>query len=69
MYLHTVFVWDQNKNRTNRRKHGVSFESAVRIFDDPRVVSYPDRVVDSEERWHSIGSAGGIANLLCRKST
>ena len=56
-----IFVWDEKKNRGNRRKHGVSFETAARIFEDPNVVSYPDRVVDGEDRWHAIGSAGGIA--------
>jgi uncharacterized DUF497 family protein len=59
-----VFAWDEKKNRINRRKHGVSFETAARIFEDPSVVSYRDRVVDEEERWHSIGCAGGIAILL-----
>jgi uncharacterized DUF497 family protein len=64
LYIHVVFVWDEKKNRTNRRKHGVSFETAARIFEDPVVVSYPDRWVDEEERRHAIGSAGGIAILL-----
>jgi uncharacterized DUF497 family protein len=54
-----VFAWDEKKNRINRRKHpaktsgenirrkhGVSFETAARIFEDPNVVSYRDRVVD-----------------------
>jgi uncharacterized DUF497 family protein len=59
-----VFAWDENKNRINRRKHGVSFETAARIFEDPNVVSYRDRVVDEEERWHAIGCASGIAILL-----
>ena len=59
-----VFVWDENKDRINRRKHGVSFETAARIFEDPNVVSYPDRVVDGEERWHAVGNAGGIALVL-----
>jgi len=59
-----VFVWDENKNRINQRKHGVSSETAARIFEDPNVVSYADCVVDEEERWHAIGSAGGIAMVL-----
>ncbi|MGA1993931.1 MAG: BrnT family toxin [Bryobacteraceae bacterium] len=59
-----VFAWDEKKNRINRRKHGVSFETAARIFEDPNVVSYRDRVVAEEERWHSIGCAGAIAILL-----
>ncbi len=46
------------------RKHDVSFGTAARIFEDPLLVSYPDRVVDEEERWHTIGSVGGIVILL-----
>ncbi len=59
-----VFAWDENKDRINRRKHGVSFEAAARIFEDPNAVSYVDRVVDGEERWHTIGLAGGVVILL-----
>ena len=29
------FVWDENKNTRNKKKHKVSFETAVRIFNDP----------------------------------
>jgi len=59
-----IFAWDENKNRINRRKHGVSFEAAVRVFEEPTAVSYVERVVDGQERWHSIGLAGGIVVLL-----
>src|ERR1017187_2744032 len=62
--IHVVFMWDEKKNRINRRKHGIWFKTAARIFEDPNVVSYRDRVVDEEERWHAIGSAGGIAIVL-----
>jgi uncharacterized DUF497 family protein len=41
-----------------------SFESAARIFEDPNVISYVDRIVEDEERWHAVGGAGGIALLL-----
>jgi hypothetical protein len=59
-----IFAWDESKNRINRRKHGVSFEAAARAFEDLAAVSYIERVVDGEERWHTIGSAGGVAILL-----
>jgi uncharacterized DUF497 family protein len=38
-----VFAWDEKKDRINRRKHGISFETAARIFEDPnrRVVPGP----------------------------
>lgn len=30
-----VFEWDETKARTNRKKHGVSFEEAATVFLDP----------------------------------
>jgi uncharacterized protein len=59
-----VFVWDENKNRINRRKHDVSFESAARAFEDPHAVSYVERVVGGQEPWHTIGLASGMIVLL-----
>ena len=29
------FEWDETKNKSNRKKHGVWFEEATSIFDDP----------------------------------
>ena len=58
------FEWDERKNIRNRAKHCVSFETATLIFEDPRVVSILDRIEENEERWHSIGMAGGILLLL-----
>jgi len=31
----TTFEWDEAKAAENQRKHGVSFEEAVTVFDDP----------------------------------
>jgi len=59
-----LFAWDERKNRLNRRKHGISFASAVRVFEDPVAVSYVERVVDGEERWHTIGLVAGLVVLL-----
>jgi len=59
-----VFFWDEAKNRTNQQKHGVSFEAASLVFDDPLQVSRIERVVDGEERWQTIGVAEGIVLLL-----
>ena len=49
------FEWDEDKNRVNYAKHGVSFEIACKVFDDPLVAYLFDRIVDGEERWHAIG--------------
>lgn len=55
------FEWDESKNRLNRAKHGVSFQSAVQVFDDPIGISKFDRVVESDERWHFLGmTRGGV---------
>ena len=49
------FEWDEDKNKANFTKHGVSFEVAVKIFDDPLVAYLFDRIVDGEERWLAFG--------------
>jgi len=56
--------WDEKKNRANQKKHGVSFELAQEIFDDPLALSKLDRTVGSEERWHTLGMVEGIVLLL-----
>jgi hypothetical protein len=58
------FSWDEAKNDINRRKHGVSFEAARLVFDDPRHVSRLERVEGGEERWQTLGRAGGMVLVL-----
>jgi len=38
------FEWDENKNEANRKKHGISFEAAVRVFDDPNLLDFVERI-------------------------
>jgi uncharacterized DUF497 family protein len=49
------FEWDEAKNLSNRRKHGVSFEEASQVFRDPLYVSVQDRVEGGELRWQTLG--------------
>ena len=58
------FVWDENKNRSNTRKHGVSFEIAARVFADPFAVSEQDRIEGGELRWQTLGMVEGYVLLL-----
>lgn len=58
------FEWDDTKNRENLSKHGISFETAALVFDDPHALSDQDRVVDDEERWQTIGSIGVLVVLV-----
>lgn len=36
------FEWDAAKAASNLRKHGVSFEEATTVFDDPDALDAPD---------------------------
>ena len=36
------FEWDENKNRINKEKHGLSFEVAVHVFNDDRRLEFFD---------------------------
>ena len=44
------YEWDDNKAQTNFAKHGVSFEEAATVFDDPyaRVIADPDHSLEEE---------------------
>ena len=42
------FEWDEDKNRTNKIKHHLSFETAKGVFADPLHRSIPDRIEDGE---------------------
>lgn len=56
--------WDESKNRHNLRKHGIGFETASLVFDDPHALSEQDRIVDGEERWQTIGTIGALVVLV-----
>ena len=58
------FEWDENKNQSNQAKHGLGFETAICVFEDPSYWSYQDRFVDGEERWQTIGLASGVLLVL-----
>jgi uncharacterized DUF497 family protein len=58
------FEWDSDKARTNLEKHGVSFETATRVWDDPLHEIYFDRVENGESRWHAMGCVDRVVVLL-----
>lgn len=59
-----LFDWDENKSKTNLVKHGISFDTARLVFDDPYALSMQDRHKDGEERWQTLGLINGIVILL-----
>jgi uncharacterized DUF497 family protein len=58
------FEWNETKNRSNKIKHGIDFETARLVFGDPNYVSFVERVYDGEERWHAIGSIENIIVIV-----
>ena len=54
-----MFEWDADKAAGNFRKHGVRFEFAVAVFDDPRrIESDVSRAQDGELRSKTVGRIG-----------
>lgn len=52
------FEWDDNKNKSNKIKHGVSFEKAKETFQDPNGVTYSGNT-KSELRFVRVGKTFG----------
>ena len=52
------FEWDPAKAAANRRKHGIAFDLAATVFQDPGAMSIPDDDhSEHEERWATMGRA------------
>jgi len=51
-----TFEWDEGKSKENLRKHGVAFEEAKTVFNDPFTITItdPDHS-NEEERYLDIG--------------
>lgn len=43
------FEWDEDKARSNARKHGVAFEEASSVFSDPLAAIFTDEAHSDEE--------------------
>ncbi len=51
-----MFEWDENKNKINQQKHGISFEDVKMVFEDVYAILFddPDHSLE-EERFLIIG--------------
>jgi len=60
------FSWDDAKNATNKRKHGVSFEDAAQLLiTDHHLVIFDEEHSEHEDRFISIGPiARGIVLVV-----
>lgn len=67
------FEWDENKNRINQKKHGISFDEATTVFYDEEALVIDDPEHSEEEERFIILGLSSRANLLvvchcCRDS-
>ncbi len=58
------FEWNEEKNQINQTKHGIDFETAKLVFDDPLCVTFVEGIIGGEERWHAIGSIENIIVIV-----
>lgn len=61
----TTFEWDEHKNRENRKKHGVGFETAQYAFlDERRVIARDLAHSKVEKRFYCFGKVkGGVLTV------
>ena len=60
-----VFEWDENKDKSNFRKHKISFAEAKSVFDDQFLITFLDEFhSNNEERLISIGLSNQNRILL-----
>jgi hypothetical protein len=58
------FEWDPAKAASNLKKHGISFETAARVFGDPLGWTEQDRIEGGEYRWQTVGMVDGMLLLI-----
>lgn len=60
------FSWDEDKNKKNKQKHGISFEIAKQVFDDSALLSWLDNRFEDyeEERWISLGCIDDLVVIV-----
>jgi uncharacterized protein len=59
------FEWNQDKAELNLKKHGVSFNEATTVFNDPLSVNFPDPNHSiGEERYVIIGLSSADRLLI-----
>jgi uncharacterized protein len=64
--MKTRFTWDPAKAQRNQRVHGISFETAAEVFDDPNQVVGDNYFIqgDGEQRYQIIGMTRRLVLLL-----
>ena len=61
----TLVEWDDNKNRINIQKHGISFETAALVFADEERFEYYDQLHSQDEDCYVVlGCVQGILYVV-----
>ena len=55
--------WDKDKNQQNVSSHGISFETASQVFEDPLSMTKEDPYWD-ELRWRTMGMIGTVVVVV-----
>ena len=58
------FEWDENKAARNCSKHGISFDEAKTVFDDPLYIDFYDPDHSEDEARYLIVGASNRRRLL-----
>ena len=57
------WTWDPEKNEENRQAHGISFETAMLVFDDP-ISATLENPYPHEQRWRTMGMIGTVVVMV-----
>ena len=57
------WAWDDDKNHDNIQKHGIRFESAKHVLDDPLQVTEDDPN-EQEQRFRTTGMLGNMVIVV-----
>ncbi len=58
------YIWDNEKNNINIKKHGIDFADVKEIFDYPMLTGLDTREDYNEDRWIGIGMLRNIVVVI-----
>ena len=64
-FRNALFEWDDEKEITNFRKHGIHFKTAAKVFLDPNKLIREDEEHPQEQRYNVLGKVGKVLFVVC----
>lgn len=59
------FEWDEDKNKINIQKHGVSLRRAAKVFLDENRIEFGDYYRNGEWRYNVLGMVNKVLFVVC----